>query len=235
MNRSMMNALSIIATLSAQQALAATVANDWKAQIAEDPRQLTLQADMIAEGDMTGDGIKDIAAVATYQKSANDELPTPVLFVFQGTPSGSYLKSVESEGAVCAGCGGVNGDTFVGTPSVNAKGQLVLNYWGGSAARWNVNIKFRYNALTREFDAIGYTEDVYNSANDDGRVASSDVASEDANLITGKMFRTYGSGRKVTCKVNRKWRGLTLSGFNYERSYENYGELAARNSCRTVR
>ena len=52
-----LKSLSFLLSLAAVPALAGT---DWRDQIANDPRKLTLQQDMIAEGDVDGDGLDDL-------------------------------------------------------------------------------------------------------------------------------------------------------------------------------
>jgi hypothetical protein len=221
--------LLLMFTVSA--ASPAMASTSWKSLIAEDPRQLTLQEDMIAEGDLNGDGIRDAAAVATFKDSAGDEGETPILFVFFGKRDGTYVKHTETAKAVCAGCGGMKGSPFLGEPSVNAKGQLVLSYMGGSREVWSEDMKFRYNAKSEQFDAIGYSYMTFDSAVENGAVAANEVQDFDANLITGKMYRTLGSGKKQSCRVSPKWQGITLAQFDYLQSGNLYGDLAIVKTC----
>lgn len=166
-----------------------------------------------AEGDLNKDGLPDVAGVLEEQPetppSPADDGSSRVLFIALAKAGGGYRLSVQSNKAILrSGQGGAFGDPFDHI-SVD-RGSLFLRFYGGSSERWSYDYQFRLQ--NGGWFLIGVTTQVSNTNTDEG-------ASEDFNLLTGKMISTTTDARGKTLKKtsNRGKRKLVnLSSFDAE-------------------
>jgi hypothetical protein len=148
------------------------------------------------EGDLNGDGKKDIAIVAeTIEMMDSDHalIPTTdpafsfgglrrVLLILWKVDGGYELASESYNAIMCTGCGGAWGDPF---ESISIrKGVLTVKHFGGSAWRWSDVRRFRFQDSA--FRLIGRTSW---SGNIDTCIKynmSAETFYEDINFLTGE-------------------------------------------------
>jgi hypothetical protein len=115
----------------------------------------------IATGDLNKDGKADLVLALKSKledapdsvKEKLDSIPNRLLLVLLNTGD-SYRSVVKAKYAIlCKECGGVFGDPFSGIEIKN--GLLVVEHYGGSAWRWSLTHKFRYQQ--NDFYLIGKT------------------------------------------------------------------------------
>jgi len=116
-----------------------------------------------AKDDLNKDGIGDIA-LALYHKIEkentevdDDSFPPRLLIILIGTQNG-YIESAKSQTALlCKKCGGLFGDPIEGI-SIE-KNILIISHYGGSAWRWSITDKFRFQ--NNDWFLIGETKNSY--------------------------------------------------------------------------
>lgn len=154
-----------------------------------------------AEGDLTKDGVADIAAVIERAEPA-DHVPgcdrwrnqsgaaPRMLIVLTANGSGGFQLSAENRTIVLrADEGGIMGDPFASLEIL--RGTVVLQHYGGSAWRWGHTYRFRQQ--DRGWFLIGYTEDSHHTV-------SRYVRQYDFNPLTGKVkISTTGPDGEVGC------------------------------------
>lgn len=143
-----------------------------------------------AKGDLNKDGLEDIAMVLASKKEGADNavdpdsLPSRLLIVLLKKDNKYELAGKSDSAILCKGCGGIFGDPFEGV-SIE-RGLLIIYHYGGSAWRWALTHKFRYQ--NNDFFLIGKTTHSYwdvkmcDALND---FAGTDY--EDVNLVTGRF------------------------------------------------
>ena len=107
----------------------------------------------IAKGDLNGDQLEDFAFVLEYDDGTDwhpDRFP-------MGWPRilGIAFRSIENDAFMLEGqnneiiltteTGGTYGDPFAGI-RIDGKGVLNIDFYGGSAWRWGINRKYRYQS-----------------------------------------------------------------------------------------
>lgn len=178
---------------------------------------------MVAKGDLNNDQLEDLAMVLKSKKeddkdaNPNVEPPGRLLVLLFKTADG-YKTAVKLDSAIlCQQCGGIFGDPFADI-SIK-KNVLTLYHYGGSAWRWELTHRFRYQQ--NDFYMIGETNYSYwnvKMCNKAGDYAGTDL--KDVNYLTGQYVE-----KKITeeCKVlvNKKGKRVVeplkkLSDFKIE-------------------
>lgn len=153
----------------------------------------------IAVGDLNKDGVDDIVLVlkdieAEQKLDGGGLRPLVVLFKEKDY---YRLAAIAMYVVMCKDCGGAMGDPFVGV-SIE-KNTLTVYHYGGTAWRWSVDTKFRYQ--NDDFYLIGKTKNSFWIMADCDENANADDAAkdyEDVNYITGDRIRKKTSEQ---CKV----------------------------------
>lgn len=155
------------------------------------PKDYDTLYDGFAKGDLNKDGIDDVVLALGHKAENNetkniyeDSIPPRLLVVLFGTNNG-FIKSDETSTAIlCKNCGGIFGDPFAGV--MIEKNMLVITHYGGSAWRWSITDKFRFQNnglyLIRE-RKISY----WNVKNCDKLNDFAGTDYEDVNFITGEF------------------------------------------------
>jgi len=162
---------------------------------------------MVAKGDLNNDQLEDLALVLKSKKEddkdadPNVEPPGRLLVLLFKTADG-YKTAMKLDSAIlCKQCGGVFGDPFA--DMTIKKNVLTINHYGGSAWRWELTHRFRYQQ--NDFYMIGETNYSYwdvKMCNKAGDFAGTDL--KDVNYLTGQYEE-----KKITeeCKVLVNKRG----------------------------
>jgi hypothetical protein len=155
----------------------------------------------IARGDLNYDQQEDLALVLKSKKEddkdadPNIEPPGRLLVLLFKTGEG-YKAALKLDSVIlCQQCGGIMGDPFADI-SIR-KNVLTIDHYGGSAWRWSLIHKFRYQQ--NDFYLIGETNYSYwnvKMCNKAGDFAGTDL--KDVNYLTGQYVE-----KKITeeCKV----------------------------------
>jgi len=150
------------------------------------------------EADFNGDGKTDIVMVVEMSKKDNESLfgdePRPLIVLFKQA-DGTYRLSAKSEDFVlCAGCGGVAGDPFMGIEI--KKNTFSIHHHGGSSTRWSYKHQFRFQ--DNDCYLIGKTKSIIGATMDIGCPELGLSKSEacflhetDTNLITGNQVEKW--------------------------------------------
>lgn len=155
-------------------------------------------------GDLNKDQLNDLAFVIEQdaveepeEKDGSEEVyeegrgPARILVVLFKQKDGGYRRSVQSNTCVLRdGDGGVLGDPWAGM-EVN-RGSLVLHFYGGSAWRWGLDYRFRFQ--DEDWFLIGATNVGYHSS-------SGEMESCDYNLLTGDVEITNGNVFGEECRA----------------------------------
>ena len=154
-----------------------------------------------AKGDLTKDGVADIAAVIeraepiehvpgcdTWRTQSSRAPRTLIVLVADG--SGGFRLAAENRTIVLrADEGGVFGDPFYGIEI--QRGAIVLQHYGGSAWRWAYTYRFRQQ--DGGWFLIGYTQVSHHTL-------SQHAQSYDFNPLTGKVkITTVGAEGGLGC------------------------------------
>jgi hypothetical protein len=108
---------------------------------------------------------------------------------------GGYKLSVQSNDIIRrADEGGIYGDPL--DDLYIERGSLVINFYGGSAWRWDYRLRFRFQE--NGWFLIGMIDLSYNNL--DGKSTEYDY-----NLLTGKMSKTTGNYLDEKAKKTVKW------------------------------
>lgn len=134
----------------------------------------------IAYGDLNKDGRSDI--VLALQQHGDDTDPPRLLIVLLRSDKGYRLAGKSSSALLCKSCGGVYGDPFAALQIRN--GILQIDHYGGSAWRWTVTQKFRYQQ--DGLYLIGTTRDWWWNIEDcNGTIGDAGRRYKDINWLTG--------------------------------------------------
>ncbi|HTN18117.1 MAG TPA: hypothetical protein VL092_10575 [Chitinophagaceae bacterium] len=149
----------------------------------------------LKEGDLNKDGAADIA-IALFSKEEEKSVDDPrLLLVLLKAPDGYILAGKSDKTILCQGCGGVMGDPYAGITIKN--GILQINHYGGSAWKWTIEEKFRYQKSA--FYLIGSTYDWYWVLGDcNGEIGHSGRRYKDINWVTGEEELIH---RDEDCKL----------------------------------
>ncbi len=143
-----------------------------------------------ASGDLNKDKANDIVLVLKSKEEETidpatgnvDSLPPRLLLVLFKNAGGYKLAAKNGAAVLCKFCGGVFGDPFESIAI--EKGVLVLHHYGGSAWRWSLTHKFRYQQ--NDFYLIGETDHAYWSVNFCEQLDDfAGTTFKDTNLLTG--------------------------------------------------
>jgi len=154
----------------------------------------------VARSDFNKDGKIDIAMVLHDVREDTALMGTDVrnsnriMVVLLKTSDDWKLAVKSNELVMCKDCGGVFGDPFAG---IEVSGAVItINHYGGSAERWALSRKFRYQH--NDFYLIGKTDD--NTWINEMCDSLEDMPGDhtDINLITGDRER-----KKISrdCKI----------------------------------
>lgn len=122
--------------------------------------------------DFNRDGITDLAVVT---ENAPGSLSVGVslfgertLKIFLGREDGTFQPIAESKNAVLKGDeGGLMGDPFLGV-SLNTRGSLVVEHYGGSRMRWGIKQTFQFRDVGMYL--VGETRETFDSVNGDSKI-----------------------------------------------------------------
>jgi hypothetical protein len=170
----------------------------------------TLLAQVV--GDLSGDGIADIAVITASPDAPIDAESPASLRVFFVNGSGQATLQVEAPQAACVHCGGMKGGDFPFALSIE-KGVLVLRSFGG--ARDAFAQTTRWKLKEGDFRLIGITDELSDTiASEKGMTAR---ILRDANVSTLKMDETVEKvgqkPRRQRCAVPARYRSYTLRAF----------------------
>jgi hypothetical protein len=149
------------------------------------------------QGDLTGDGVTDLAAILIEDKPDDDENGTKnerqrglIILVSQGKErlmlAGSNARLLR-----CTTCGGVKGGVTIELK----KGVIIVGQLIGSRGFTDETLRFRYDPQTRRFVLIGRDIETGDSVLGTGKI-------ESFNTLTGlKITETYRYDRKGDRKI----------------------------------
>lgn len=152
-------------------------------------------------GDFNEDGVKDYALVII--DSINEKVLGDInrsIVIVEGSKSGFKLSGYCDSAILCLGCGGIYGDPYQGIEF--RKNILIVNHYGGSAWRWSVTDKFRFQ--NNDWYLIGETKNSYwnvKMCDKLGDFAGTDY--DDENFITGE-FETKKISEDCKLLENKK-------------------------------
>jgi hypothetical protein len=114
----------------------------------------------VAQGDVDHDGLTDFV-VALGPAAAPAPGPggeaARALLVLVGTGDGGARLGARGDRAVlCAACGGVMGDPFVGVTA--RSGTFTVRHYGGSSWRWGADFTFGYSRRDRAWQLVRVDE-----------------------------------------------------------------------------
>jgi hypothetical protein len=143
------------------------------------------EIDAVEKGDLNGDKIDDAAIVMTKPEvMENDTLKESskrfLVLVF-GDGSQFIRTAFSDEAALDKDEGGAMGDPFQDLKI--EKGIVTINYYGGSAWRWGVTERYRWQQ--NRWMLIGATYESFHATEPDGASSGTDT-----NLSTGFVHRT---------------------------------------------
>jgi hypothetical protein len=173
------------------------------------------------KGDLNNDRQEDIALVlkslAESRDSMDDEGPSRILIILFKTASGFQSVAKTDSAILCFTCGGMYGDPFAMMEI--KKNVLIINHYGGSAWRWELTHRFRFQQ--NDFYLIGETNYSYwNVKMCDKLKDFAGTNLKDVNYLTGQFVEkeiTEECKLKVNKKGKRKVEPLKkLSDFNIE-------------------
>lgn len=121
-------------------------------------------------GDLNGDGRSDVVLVL---KNVNEDSldmddaanNRPLLLLTRQADNKLKLAARNDEVIMCKQCGGVFGDPYEGITV--GKNMLTINFYGGSAWRWGVEYKFKYDAAAKNWMLDKETDIYYHNADPD--------------------------------------------------------------------
>lgn len=194
------------------------------------------EVEALVEGDLNGDQTKDVVVTLKQPEGKvklGDSGPA-WLAVFFRTTTGELHLHTTAKHAVCVGCGGMKGggpDDVVGTPTIDRKGILMVEYEGGSREIWNFRLKWRYDKGTNHFALIGETYASADTLSDDHEGERGSVSSQDINYLNGKMRRKVVGQRERTCDVKPGFAISDLTKFDFDKFVE-VEEKHVKGSCK---
>ena len=156
------------------------------------------------QGDLTGDGLADLAAMLIEDKPDDDENGTKnerqrglIILVSQGKEK-LMLAGSNDRLLQCTTCGGVKGGVTIELK----KDVIIVGQMIGSRGFTDETWRFRYDPQTRRFVLIGRDIETGDSVLGTGKV-------ESFNMLTGlKITETYrydrGGNRKITVSTKRE-------------------------------
>lgn len=120
----------------------------------------------VASADLDRDGRTDYVVVVAPVRAAGDtsgaeEVPRPLL-VLVAAPGGLRLAARSDRAVMCAECGGMMGDPFMG---ISARaGGFTVEHYGGSAWRWTAHYAFAYSRGNRTWDLVRVEQESFHAA-----------------------------------------------------------------------
>jgi hypothetical protein len=160
----------------------------------------------IARGDLNNDKLEDLALVLKSleeddkDKDPNVDPPGRLLVILFKSPEGYKMAAKSDSAILCAGCGGMMGDPF--HYIVVDRSVLTIHHYGGSAWRWSLTHKFRFQK--NDFYLIGETEySHWNVKMCDKLNDFAGVNLKDVNYLTGQ-FQEKEITEECKLKVNKK-------------------------------
>jgi hypothetical protein len=160
----------------------------------------------IARGDLNNDKLEDLAlvlkSVKEDDKNADPNVEPPgrlLVILFKGA-EGYKTAAISDSAILCFSCGGIFGDPFADI-SIN-RNVIVINHYGGSAWRWELTHRFRYQQ--NDFYLIGQTDHSYwNVKMCDKLKDFAGTHLKDVNYLTGQ-FEEKEITEECKLKVNKK-------------------------------
>ena len=161
-------------------------------------------------GNLNGDIDDDAAAILSKPAEGTDANGQALLVVYLDDGHGGYKLHTKAANAICVGCGGPK--AAMGEPLGEiaiSKGLLHVTYEGGSREVFSDELKWRLDTKKNKFLLIGETRRVTDTVGEDSDVTL------DINYTALKEEKLTGK-QKVTCPVNKRFRTLDLSSFDYD-------------------
>ena len=190
--------LALAFTANAQSGVLSKIPATGKSVFSFIPKGYDTLQGGITYGDLDKDGQPD-AVIALYNKKEDtidvgSELKR-LLIVLLKTADGYRVVSKSTGAVLCKGCGGAFGDPF--SDITITKGILQVDHYGGSAWRWTIKDKYRYQ--NNDMYLIGTTNDSYwDGSGCNGGVGSSGRTFKDVNWVTGDQEEIE---RNTDCKL----------------------------------
>ncbi len=118
----------------------------------------------VARADLDRDGRADYVVVlgARGAAAAEAEEAPRALLVLAATDGGALRVAAQAARAVlCATCGGMLGDPFVGVEA--RPGGFTLRHYGGSGWRWSADFTFAYSRRDRAWQLVRVEEESFHA------------------------------------------------------------------------
>lgn len=181
-------------------------------------------------GDLNGDTTPDFG-VSLYKPEQQDlepEKQESMIVVFFGDGKGGYTLQTKASKVNCIRCGGAKGnpDGPLGELQITPKGILELTYQGGSREMWTDTMKWRWDFRASQFLLIGQTYSVVDTLAEEKNVDTLDI-----NYSSLKAERRINGKKKISCKVDPRFKGQSLSSFDYQK---NNALEKIRGKCKSI-
>jgi hypothetical protein len=165
-----------------------------------------------AEGDVNGDGRKD--AVLVLKQAGEDSLSYELaetasrpLLLLTRDAGGRLKQAVRNDDLVlCAQCGGVFGDPWEGISI--SKGQIMINFYGGSNWRWSIQYVFAWQATAKDWLLVQERNISYHTSDPD-------KAKEEVIPGSEMLQASLGGFGKAFEDCTGKWKVTAAKTFFY--------------------
>lgn len=144
------------------------------------------QAIYRAEADLDGDGRRDVllvteAVAAPAGPSAEAERPRSLLLLRRGADDRLSTWARNDRVVLCAQCGGMMGDPFVGIEA--GPRRFTVTHYGGSGWRWGTDVTFAYSRRDDAMQLVEVSETEFHAAAPDDATSKVSRPPKDFGLI----------------------------------------------------
>jgi hypothetical protein len=162
------------------------------------------------------------------QQDLDPEIQESMIVIFFGDGKRGYTLQTKASKANCVRCGGAKGnsDGPLGELQITPKGILEITYQGGSREIWTDTMKWRWDVKAKQFLLIGQTYSVV-----DTLVEAKNVDTLDINYSSLKANKGIDGKKKISCKIDPRFRAQSLSTFDYRK---NEGLEKIREKCKSI-